>query len=143
MTTDVIVGFPGEREEDFAATCRAVEEAGFSKIHVFRFSPRQGTEAARMPNRVPQRIHQRWAAELAKLGSHLADRYLEKLRGKRLQVLVEGMSPESHGMLQGTADRYVTVELPGQADMIGRLINVNVSNAAGERLRADGTSNWG
>ena len=53
-----------------------------------------------MPNRVPQRIHQIWAAELAELGRQLADRYLEKLRGKRLQVLVEGMSPESHGMLQ-------------------------------------------
>ena len=90
LTTDVIVGFPGETDEDFAATCRAVEEAGFSKIHVFRFSPRQGTEAAAMPNRVPQRIHQRWAAELAELGRRLTDRYLEKLQGKRLQVLVEG-----------------------------------------------------
>ena len=82
LTTDVIVGFPGETEEDFAATCRAVEEVGFSKIHVFRFSPRQGTEAAAMPNRVPQRIHQHWAAELAKLGNRLADRYLENLQGK-------------------------------------------------------------
>ena len=97
LTTDVIVGFPGETNEDFAATCRAVEEVGFSKIHVFRFSPRQGTEAAQMPNRVPQRIHQGWAAELAELGRRLADRYLEKLQGKNLQVLVEGALPDSPG----------------------------------------------
>jgi len=138
LTTDVIVGFPGETEEDFAATCRAVEEIGFSKIHVFRFSPRQGTEAASMPNRVPQRIHRSWAAELAKLGKRLADRYWENLRGKTLQVLVECLSPKSPNTLLGTADRYVTVELPGQADLIGRLIGINVGKVVDGRLRSDG-----
>jgi threonylcarbamoyladenosine tRNA methylthiotransferase MtaB len=135
LTTDVIVGFPGETEADFAATCRAVREAEFSKIHVFRFSPRQGTEAARMPNRLPQRIHQRWAAELAKIGKRLADRYLEKLQGKRLQVLVEGRPLESAGMLLGTADRYVTVEFPGEREMIGRLIDVCVETDRGVVLK--------
>jgi threonylcarbamoyladenosine tRNA methylthiotransferase MtaB len=136
LTTDVIVGFPGETDEDFAATCRAVEEAGFSKIHVFRFSPRQGTEAARMPNRVPQRIHQRWAAELAEMGKRLTDRYLEKLQGKRLQVLVEGVSPDLPGVLLGTADRYVPVELSGQTDLIGRLVGVQAAKASGGILRS-------
>jgi len=141
LTTDVIVGFPGERDADFAATCRAVEEAGFSKIHVFRFSPRQGTEAASMLNRVPQRIHQRWAAELAELGSRLADRYLEKIGGKRLQVLVEGVSPDLPGVLLGTADRYALVELSGQSNLIGRLVNVDVGRVVSGRLRSDGTTN--
>lgn len=134
LTTDIIVGFPGETEEDFAATRRAVEEIGFSKIHVFRFSPRQGTEAATMPNRVPQRTHQRWAAELTELGKRLTDRYLDDLRGKTLQVLVEGAVSESPCMLLGTADRYVTVELPGQTDMIGRLVNVDTGKIVGARL---------
>jgi threonylcarbamoyladenosine tRNA methylthiotransferase MtaB len=124
LTTDVIVGFPGETEEDFAATCRAAEEVEFSKIHVFRFSPRQGTEAAKMPNRVPQRIHRCWAAEMAKLEKRLADRYLENLLGKRLQVLVEGKWPNSPSKLIGTADRYITVELHGEIDLVGRLIYV-------------------
>ena len=139
LTTDVIVGFPGETDEDFAATCRAVEEVGFSKIHVFRFSPRQGTEAARMLNRVPQRIHQGRAAELAEMGNRLTDRYLEKLQGKRLQVLVEGVSPDSPSLCLGTADRYVPVELPGKADIIGRLVDVNVGKVVSGRLRSDGT----
>jgi threonylcarbamoyladenosine tRNA methylthiotransferase MtaB len=141
LTTDVIVGFPGETDEDFAATCRAAEEVGFSKIHVFRFSPRQGTEAASMSNRIPQRIHQRRAAELSELGRHLAARYLEKLRGKRLQVLVEGVSPDLPGVLLGTADRYALVELSGQSDLIGRLINVDVGRVVSGRLRSDGTTN--
>lgn len=137
LTTDMIVGFPGETEEDFAATCQAAEEIGFSKIHVFRFSPRQGTEAATMPNRVPQRIHQRWAAELAELGKLLEDRSLNKLQGKTLQVLVERASLESPHMLLGTADRYVTVEVPGQVDLIGRLISVKVGKVVSRHLISD------
>jgi len=135
LTTDVIVGFPGETDEDFAATCRAAEEVGFSKIHVFRFSPRQGTAAASMPNSIPQRIHRRRAAELAELGNRLADRYLENLQGKILQVLVEGALPDSPSRLLGTADRYVPVELSGQTDLIGRLVDVRVDRVSGVILK--------
>jgi threonylcarbamoyladenosine tRNA methylthiotransferase MtaB len=134
LTTDVIVGFPGETEADFAATCQAAEKIGFSKIHVFRFSPRQGTDAATMPNRVPQRIHRRWAEELTELENTLMGRYLESLLGKLLQVLVEGMLPDSPGIIQGTADRYMTVRFPGQSDMIGRLISVDVDKMDSGRL---------
>ncbi|MGA2064119.1 MAG: MiaB/RimO family radical SAM methylthiotransferase [Thermoguttaceae bacterium] len=90
LTGDVMVGFPGETEADFLATCRAVEAAGFSKLHVFRFSPRQGTEAAAMPNRVPGQVQRERAARLAELGDHLRGEYLRSLAGRRLQVLVEG-----------------------------------------------------
>jgi tRNA A37 methylthiotransferase MiaB len=134
LTTDVIVGFPGEREEDFAATCRAVEQAGFSKIHVFRFSPRQGTAAAAMPNREPQRVHQHWAAELAELEKRLAHKYMQNLIGRCLQVLVEGQSPHSPNRLLGTADRYVTVELPGPKALIGRLVCVHADKVIDDRL---------
>lgn len=156
LTSDVIVGFPGETEADFAATCKAVEKIGFSQIHVFRFSPRPGTEAASLPNRVPQRIHQQWAAELAKLEKRLAEEYLEKLLGRRLQVLVEGCVPGSPNRLLGTADRYVTVELSAQvvgtlrvliphtecagyADLIGRLISVPADAVESGCLHSAGT----
>jgi threonylcarbamoyladenosine tRNA methylthiotransferase MtaB len=138
LTSDVIVGFPGETEQDFAATRQAVDEAGFSKIHVFRFSPRPGTEAADMPNPVPQRIHQHWAAELAEVGNRLANSYMENLRGKMLQVLVEGVLPQLSNTLIGTADRYVSVEIPFQNDLIGRLISVKVSKVVNARLKSDG-----
>ena len=132
LTTDVIVGFPGETEDDFAATCRAVEQAGFSKVHVFRFSPRQGTPAAALPNRVPQRIHQHWAARLNHLSDQLRAKYLQSLVGSRVQVLIEGVHRES-SRLEGTADRYVTVELGGDASWEGRLIDVRVKSAAKDR----------
>jgi threonylcarbamoyladenosine tRNA methylthiotransferase MtaB len=133
LTTDVIVGFPGETEADFDATCRTVEAAGFSKTHVFRFSPREGTAAAEMKNRVPQRVHQHWAATLGNLGDRLRANYVESLVGSKLQVLIEGVDHKT-GRLQGTADRYVTVDLDGHADWEGRLIHIEVTSAKADRL---------
>jgi threonylcarbamoyladenosine tRNA methylthiotransferase MtaB len=135
LTTDVIVGFPGETEEDFAATCRAVEQAGFSKVHVFRFSPRQGTPAAALPNRVPQRVHQERAARLNRLSDQLRAKYLESLVGSQVQVLVEGVHRETN-RLEGTADRYFTVEFDGPAERVGRLIDVRVETASDQRTAA-------
>ncbi|MCC6125092.1 MAG: tRNA (N(6)-L-threonylcarbamoyladenosine(37)-C(2))-methylthiotransferase MtaB [Pirellulales bacterium] len=132
LTTDAIVGFPGETEEDFAATCRAVEEAGMSKVHVFRFSPRQGTPAATLKNRVPQRVHQHWAAQLNRLSDRLRAEYLRSLVGGRVQVLIEGVV-ENSNRIQGTADRYITVELEGDAGAEGRLIDVRIEATAGDR----------
>jgi len=135
LTTDVIVGFPGEMEDDFAATCRAVEQAGMSKVHVFRFSPRQGTLAAAMPNRVPQRIYHHWAARLNHLGGQLRAKYLESLVGGRLQVLVEGVNRQTN-RFEGTADRYVTVELEGKPEWEGRFIEGQIESAGAGRARA-------
>ncbi len=124
LTTDVIVGFPGETEADFEATCRTVEEIGFSKIHVFRFSPREGTPAADMPDQVPAAINKRRAADLASLGERLRRKYFESLLGRTMQVLVEGRFDESSGVLTGTSERYVPVQLPGEEQLIGRLVEV-------------------
>ncbi len=124
MTTDVIVGFPGETDEEFAASCRVVQQVGFSKLHVFRFSPREGTPTATMPDQIPERVKQRRAAELAQLGDRLRRRYFESLVGSRLQVLVERSIAGRPGTLLGTSGRYAPVELPGQEDLIGRLVTV-------------------
>lgn len=132
LTTDAIVGFPGETEEDFVETCQTVQRAGFSKVHVFRFSPRQGTPAAELPNRVPQRIHQHWAARLNHLSDQLRAKYLESLVGQTVQVLIEGVNSET-GRIEGTADRYVTVELEGEAAWEGQLIDVRIDSAAEDR----------
>ncbi|MGQ9575042.1 MAG: tRNA (N(6)-L-threonylcarbamoyladenosine(37)-C(2))-methylthiotransferase MtaB [Thermoguttaceae bacterium] len=136
LTTDLIVGFPGESEADFQATCRVVQEAGFSKIHVFRFSPRQGTPAAAMPDQIPPSIKRRRAAVLAELGRVLQQRYCQSLVGRRLGVMVEGPCAQSPGSAIGTADRYVTVELPGGLEKVGRLVRVVVEAASGGRVLA-------
>jgi threonylcarbamoyladenosine tRNA methylthiotransferase MtaB len=122
LTTDVIVGFPGETEADFAATCRVVEEVGFAKIHIFRFSPRQGTSAATMAGQVPGWIAQRRAGELGRLGETLRDRYFRELLGHQLQVLVEGPIPGLSDWMGGTSEHHATVAVSGGRELIGRFV---------------------
>ncbi len=124
LTTDVIVGFPGETEADFAATCRAVEEVGFAKVHVFRFSPRQGTPAADMAQQVPGHVAMHRAMRLGKLGKVLRSRYFQSLLGRSLQVLVEGAIPGRPGWVGGTSDYHAPVALPGGQELLGRFAYV-------------------
>ena len=81
LTTDIIVGFPGETDAEFQETCRVVEEIGFSKVHVFRFSPREGTPAARMPEQVPPPVKHQRAKVLIELADRLRQEYLEAAAG--------------------------------------------------------------
>jgi len=136
LTTDVIVGFPGETDGDFAATCRAVEDVGFSKLHVFRFSPRRGTPAADMPDQVPETIKRHRAEALSELGERLRQRYFESLRDRPLQVLVEARLEDRPGWLLGTSGRYAPVELPGGDGLIGWLVRVTAEEVVNGRVRA-------
>jgi len=138
FTTDIIVGFPGETEEDFHATCRVAEQIGFSKIHVFRFSPRQGTPAADMPDPVPEPVKQRRAAELSALAERLRQQYFHRLVGRELQLLAESVVKNNGEAvaLAGTSDRYAPVELPGCSALLGQLLAVRAEAVTGGRIRA-------
>jgi len=120
LTTDVIVGFPGETDAEFAETLSICERVGFSKIHVFPFSARKGTVAATMPEQVAPPVKQRRAAELESLANSLRDRYHAALFGRRLQLLVEGRLADRDGVVAGTACRYAQMELSA-ANFRGRL----------------------
>jgi threonylcarbamoyladenosine tRNA methylthiotransferase MtaB len=135
LTTDIIVGFPGETEEDFTATCRVSEEVGFSKIHIFPFSPRRTTPAAEMPDQIAPDVKAERCRRLAQLEARLRDRYFTSLVGRQLEVLVE--SPAEHpGYVVGTACRYAPVELPGAEDSIGRFLKVTAAQVANGRIQA-------
>ncbi|MEE8452778.1 MAG: tRNA (N(6)-L-threonylcarbamoyladenosine(37)-C(2))-methylthiotransferase MtaB [Thermoguttaceae bacterium] len=136
LTTDVIVGFPGETDEDFAATCRTVREVGFSKLHVFRFSPRQGTLAANLPEQIPETVKQRRAVKLGELGKQLRQQFFERLIGRSLQVLVETPMADQPGLFVGTSGRYVPVELPSGEDQVGRLVRATAAAISNDRIRA-------
>jgi threonylcarbamoyladenosine tRNA methylthiotransferase MtaB len=123
ITTDIIVGFPGETDEDFADTCRVAEEVGFSKIHIFPFSPRRGTPAATMPHQIDAAEKAQRCRHLADHERRLRDRYFASLRGRELEVLVES-SASLPGRIQGTACRYAPVELDGDAASIGHFVRV-------------------
>jgi threonylcarbamoyladenosine tRNA methylthiotransferase MtaB len=113
LTTDVIVGFPGETEADFADTLRVVREIGFSKIHQFPFSSRRGTPAAEMPDQVPPAVKTGRLERLATLEAELRDSYYASLRGHKLRVLIESPLENAPGKMLGTACRYAPVELRG------------------------------
>jgi len=136
ITTDVIVGFPGETDSDFEETCRVVEEVGFSKIHIFRFSAREGTPAATMPNQVPKLVQRQRAAELAKIERRLRKQYMESLVGRSLQVLVETRSKSQADRVSGTAGRYLPVEFAGNDSQIGTLASVRAERTGAGCIEA-------
>jgi threonylcarbamoyladenosine tRNA methylthiotransferase MtaB len=123
LTTDVIVGFPGESEADFEQTCRVVETVGFSKIHVFPFSARRGTPAAQMPDQVPKAVRAQRGRRIGEIEQTMRQRYFHSLLGKTLRVLVESADGSQHPRAMGTSCRYAPVELFGES-LVGRLVDV-------------------
>jgi threonylcarbamoyladenosine tRNA methylthiotransferase MtaB len=120
FTTDLIVGFPGESDDDFAATCRVVREAGFSGIHVFSYSPRAGTAAALLKDDVPPQVKAARREALHEIERRQAEDYHRSLLGRVLDVLVEGINPRRPGHVVGTSCRGVTVSFPGYAPALVR-----------------------
>lgn len=137
ITTDVIVGFPGESEDDFQQTYELAEEVGFSKMHVFSYSRRRGTPAAEMSEQVAEPIKQERRRRLLDLEPSLRARYCERLAGRPLEVLVEGVLPDS-GRLLGTACRYLPVELVGDERQVGRFVTAPAASYSEGRLHAVG-----
>jgi threonylcarbamoyladenosine tRNA methylthiotransferase MtaB len=129
LTTDIIVGFPGETEADFAATCRVAREVGFSKIHIFPFSARRGTPAAEMPNPIGPEAKAERASRLGEVEQELRERYYRELLGRRLRVLVEGAA-KTPGRWLGTSCRYATVELAGNDSLVGEFADVRAAEIA-------------
>jgi threonylcarbamoyladenosine tRNA methylthiotransferase MtaB len=115
ITTDIIVGFPGETERDFEQTIELCKEVGFSRIHVFSFSARRGTPAEKiMPKINPQIIKER-AAILQGLADDLAQQYRKKLTGKTERVLIESVNDK---FALGRAERYFKMQLPNHDNKI-------------------------
>jgi threonylcarbamoyladenosine tRNA methylthiotransferase MtaB len=130
FTTDVIVGFPGETEEEFEQTLDACRRAGFLKIHIFPYSAREGTPAASFAGQIAPRIRKERCDRLAELERDLAQEFYATLEGKELEVLIEQPSETKPGRMRGTDRRYVPVELPGTASDLGQFVPA-IGEAAG------------
>jgi threonylcarbamoyladenosine tRNA methylthiotransferase MtaB len=126
LTTDIIVGFPGETEADFEDTCALAREVGFAKIHVFPFSARRGTPAARFADQLPPEVIQERRTRLLELDAELRSTFIRRLVGSRLDVLVEGAVAGRPGWVQGTSCRHVQVRLAGTPGLIRQRIPVRV-----------------
>jgi threonylcarbamoyladenosine tRNA methylthiotransferase MtaB len=115
FTTDLIIGFPGETDADFEATCRVVREVGFSRLHLFSFSPRSGTPAAELRDTVHPAVVAERRQRLLELERETATAYHRSLIGQRLDVLVEGAEAGRPGWVRGTSCRYAPVVFEGYA----------------------------
>ncbi len=108
FTTDLMVGFPGETEEDFQLSLAAAEEFGFSHIHTFKYSVRKGTRAERMPDQIPEKIKTERSVVVRELAEKLKNQYRRSFIGKKQKVLVEKI--DNQGIASGYGENYVPVK---------------------------------
>ncbi len=139
ITTDVIVGFPGETEAMFMDGYRLIERLGFSELHVFPYSKRNGTPAARMDDQVEEEEKHRRVRELIRLSDSLKNRYAQQFVGEVLEVIPEGVYKEEpgSGLLLGHADNYLQVVFPGTEALRGELCRVKLTQADGNVCRGE------
>ena len=128
LTSDIIVGFPGETYEEFRDTVSLIEEVEFTSLFTFIYSPRVGTVAAKMPDPVPYEEKSRWFTELLKAQEAIAARRCAAMVGREERVLVEEMNPRT-GLLAGRTEGSVIVEFPGEASQVGEFANVRITAA--------------
>ncbi|CEP68233.1 Methylthiotransferase [Moorella glycerini] len=131
FTSDVMVGFPGETEDQFQNTMAVVKEAALAAIHVFPYSPRRGTPAAAMPDQVAPDVKKDRERRLLQLGRRLARQYAREFLNETLTVLVERPLPGQPGVFEGHTGNYLTVAFPATGDLIGRLVPVRLQELRG------------
>jgi threonylcarbamoyladenosine tRNA methylthiotransferase MtaB len=135
LTTDVMVGFPGETDDDFLETMKVAEAAGFSRLHIFKFSPREGTAAASMGDRVAPEIVAERAAALKALGQQLGARFAAKFVGRPVSVVIEA---EKDGKRFGLTGEYLRVKFDQAAFPTGSLVEVRAHAVDGDALLVEG-----
>ncbi len=131
ITTDVIVGFPGESEADFAATCAVVEELEFSSVHVFKYSKREGTPAASFDDQLHSRVKKKRSKKLRDLAKKLAQQYRQQFIGSKQEVLLEERRDNQTGLLTGLTDNYLRVLVAGSDQLMNQLLEVELTNDDG------------
>ena len=127
VTSDVIVGFPGETEEEFMETYNFIKEHKFSELHVFPYSKRTGTPAARMDDQIDEEVKNERVHRLIELSDQLAKEYASQYEGEVLEVI-----PEEHrenGLYEGYTANYLRVQFPATEEMIGEIVKVKITKA--------------
>jgi tRNA-2-methylthio-N6-dimethylallyladenosine synthase len=133
ITTDIIVGFPGEAEEDFSRTLEVVDEVGYDGAFTFVFSPRRGTEAATLDDQVPHPVKRERMGRLVELVQRRARERAQRFVGRTVEVLVEGTSRTDAARLRGRTRHNKTVNFDGTASA-GEFVDVEISGATSTTL---------
>lgn len=138
LSTDIMVGFPGETEEDFQHTLDVVKKVGFSTAFTFIYSKRTGTPAAVMPDQVPEEIVKDRFQRLLDTVNGMVERINATQLGKLVQVLVEEYHPET-GIVSGRTDHNTLIHFHGKENIVGKMVEVkvvenNIFYLTGERI---------
>lgn len=128
VTSDVIVGFPGETEEEFQETYDFIVKHQFSELHVFPYSPRIGTPAARMDDQIDESVKNERVHKLIALSDQLAKEYASKFENEVLEVIPEEKGEEPYTLV-GYADNYMKVQFEGDESLIGQIVKVKILKA--------------
>ena len=139
LTTDLIVGFPGETEEDFRASYELLKEVKFDIVHTAAYSPREGTRAAMMDGQIDNRVKAARLNEINALQAQIARSANEGYVGAEVEILADGPAPRGEGKIQGRTMTDKVVIIPGSEEDFGRLIPVRIVRAShwsleGERI---------
>lgn len=138
VSTDVIVGFPGETEEDFEQTLSLVSEVRFQFMYSFKYSPRPNTLAdKRMADDVSESVKARRIVAVQQLQGQIQREIFESMVGGEFDVLVDGRSRRRDSELAGKTDGWVTVNFPGTEELVGRIVRVRVTEAAPNSVRGE------
>ncbi len=115
VTTDVIVGFPGETDEEFRESLEFVRESAFYELHVFQYSRRKGTVADRMPDQVPEALKKARSAEMIALGEEMSDAFRKGFLGRTAEILTEEPDPLHPGFFEGYTREYIRASVEAKA----------------------------
>ena len=136
ITTDIMVGFPGETDAHFEESCRFVEDIGFSQLHVFRYSPRKGTPAATYPDQVSPHISAARSQEMIALGERLNTAFRQRMLGKQKTVLIEASREGENNRLAGFTDNYLRVLVDAPESAINKVQRVTLGSLEGNWIAA-------
>jgi len=131
LTTDIIVGFPGETKEDFMETVDVVRKVGFDSAYTFIYSKRSGTVAAKMENQVPEEQVKEWFDILLNEIKVVSEAQANRYEGTTMEVLVEEVNTQGEGMLTGRLSNNLLVHFPGDSALIGTFVNVYLRECKG------------
>lgn len=140
LTTDLIVGFPSETDEDFERTLEVLEQARFSQVFSFKYSPRPGTRAAAMPDDVPRQVKEERLQRVIEVQTRITEEQLGALVGSKQEVLIDSAHARQPGIMNGRTDGYRPVSVRGENLRAGDLVAVRITGWRNHWLEAELTA---
>lgn len=129
LTTDIIVGFPNESDEDFEATLRLIERVRYDNIYSFIYSKRTGTKAAEIDDRIPDDVKSVRMRKLLEVQRNITSEHYRRFVGRRMRVLAEDVSKKRDGFLTGKSSEFIIAEFAGDSSLIGKFVDIEVTDA--------------